>query len=99
MVSNASPSCRRKGQYGLWPPFFIQGSSGSEAIQGRFHAEIGQMMDRTSVEKIMRETYSARQRGDLEATCQHFGEDAHFAVMGSSEASPVARKAIGSDQI
>jgi ketosteroid isomerase-like protein len=47
-------------------------------------------MDRASVEKIVREAYAARQRGDLEATCQHFCDDAQFAVMGSPEASPVA---------
>ena len=48
---------------------------------------MGQVMDRASVEKIMRWAYAARQRGDLEATCQHFCEDALFAIMGSPEAS------------
>jgi ketosteroid isomerase-like protein len=56
-------------------------------------------MDRASVEKIVREAYAARQRGDLEETCRQFCEDAQFAVMGSPEASPVAMQAIGSDRV
>jgi ketosteroid isomerase-like protein len=62
-------------------------------------AEMGHVMDRASVEKIVREAYAARQRGDLEATCQHFCDDAQFAVMGSPEASPVAMQANRSDGI
>jgi ketosteroid isomerase-like protein len=60
---------------------------------------MGHVMDRASVEKIVREAYAARQRGDLEATCQHFCDDAQFAVMGSPEASPVAMQANRSDGI
>src|SRR5215203_4271088 len=62
-------------------------------------AEMGHVMDRASVEKIVREAYAARQRGDLEATCQHFCDDAQFAVMGSPEASPVAMQENRSDGI
>jgi ketosteroid isomerase-like protein len=63
------------------------------------YEEMGHVMDRASVEKVVREAYAARQRGDLEATCQHFCDDAQFAVMGSPEASPVAMQARRSDGI
>src|SRR5215212_10772777 len=57
------------------------------------------VMDSSSIEKTIREAYAARQRGDLEATCQHFCDDAQFAIMGSPEASPVAVQARRSDGI
>ena len=56
-------------------------------------------MDRASIEKVIREAYAARVRGDLDATCQYFAEDAGFAIAGSAEASPVARSVRGCGEI
>jgi ketosteroid isomerase-like protein len=56
-------------------------------------------MDRASVEKVIREGYAARMRGDLDVTCHYFSDDASFAIAGSPEASPVASSVTGCGNI
>jgi ketosteroid isomerase-like protein len=48
------------------------------------------MMDRATIEAILRDAYAARVRGDVEATVGFFTDDAVFALAGASHASPVA---------
>jgi ketosteroid isomerase-like protein len=48
------------------------------------------MMDRATIESILKEAYAARVRGDVEATVGFFAGDAVFALSGASHASPVA---------
>jgi ketosteroid isomerase-like protein len=47
------------------------------------------MMDRASIESLVRDAYAARLRGDVEGACAHFADDAQFALAGA-ETSPVA---------
>lgn len=48
------------------------------------------MTDRATIEKILREAYAARCRGDMDAICRVFCEDVHYEMSGSRDASPVA---------
>ena len=56
-------------------------------------------MDRASVEKVIREAYGARRRGDLETTCVHFADDARFTVAGDVRASAIAGSATGCEAV
>jgi ketosteroid isomerase-like protein len=42
------------------------------------------MMDRATIESILKEAYAARVRGDVEATVGFFADDAVFALAGAS---------------
>jgi ketosteroid isomerase-like protein len=53
----------------------------------------GVMIDRSAIEATLRQSYAARQRGDVEAICALFAEHPHFEMAGASEASPVALRA------
>ena len=48
------------------------------------------MMDRATIESILKDAYAARLRGDVEGMVRHFADDAVFALAGALEASPVA---------
>src|SRR5215217_7590765 len=50
----------------------------------------GFMIDRATIESILKDAYAARVRGDVEGTVRHFADDAVFALAGAREASPVA---------
>jgi ketosteroid isomerase-like protein len=56
------------------------------------------MTDRPSIERLLRELYSARARGDLDAVCRSFSADARFEIAGPSHASPIAVTAVGVDK-
>jgi len=54
-------------------------------------------MRRTEIDRLMREFYAAA-RGDLDAVCRSFSNDAGFQIASASQASPVAIKATGVDE-
>jgi ketosteroid isomerase-like protein len=48
-----------------------------------------------SIERLMRDLYAARVRGDLEAVCRSFSASAGFQIASASKKRPVALKATG----
>ena len=48
------------------------------------------MTDRNDVERLLKEAYAARKRGDVEAVCACFSENPIFTMAGSQQASPIA---------
>jgi ketosteroid isomerase-like protein len=57
------------------------------------------MMDRLEIDRLVRELYAARMRGDLEGVCRTFSNDAKFQIAGASHATPIAITAVGIDEI
>jgi ketosteroid isomerase-like protein len=57
------------------------------------------LTDRLEIDRLLRELYGARARGDLEGTCRTFSNDAKFQIAGASHASPVAITAVGINEI
>ena len=56
------------------------------------------MTDRLTTEKLLRDLYAARLRGDLDGICATFTSDAMFRISGASAAGPMAVTANGVDQ-
>ncbi len=56
------------------------------------------MMDRLKIDRLLRELYAARVRGDLDAVCGSFLNDARFEIAGASHGSPIAVTSIGVDK-
>jgi ketosteroid isomerase-like protein len=56
------------------------------------------MTDRREIDVLLRELYAARLRGDLEAVCRSFADDATFQIAGVGQATPVSNMAVGVDQ-
>jgi ketosteroid isomerase-like protein len=56
------------------------------------------MSDRVEIERLLRELYAARARGDLEAVCACFAPDAVFEIAGASHSTPLSMKATGVDK-
>jgi ketosteroid isomerase-like protein len=48
------------------------------------------MTDRSQVEKLLRDSYAARRRGDVDGVCACFSENPSFAIAGARETSPIA---------
>jgi ketosteroid isomerase-like protein len=48
------------------------------------------MTDRSQIEKLLKETYAARKRGDVEGVCASFADNPTFTMAGSQQASPIA---------
>jgi ketosteroid isomerase-like protein len=57
------------------------------------------MSDRSSVEKVLREAYEARVRGDIDTIGRIFAENARFEVAGSSQVSAIPARVEGAGQI
>jgi ketosteroid isomerase-like protein len=57
----------------------------------------GSMSTRDDIERVLREAYAARQRGDLDALARAFAPQARFQMAGS-HASPIAALAEGAEQ-
>ena len=53
------------------------------------------MTDRLEIDRLLRELYAARLRGDLDAVCRSFSEDAVFQIAGAGQVSPVSNRAVG----
>jgi ketosteroid isomerase-like protein len=48
------------------------------------------MTDRKEIEKLLKDAYAARKRGDVDAICACFAENPDFTMAGARETSPVA---------
>ena len=48
------------------------------------------MTDRNQTEKLLKEAYAARKRGDVEGVCACFAENQTFTMAGSQQTSPIA---------
>jgi ketosteroid isomerase-like protein len=57
------------------------------------------MSDRSSVEKLLREAYAARMRGDIDTIGRIFADNARFEMAGSSQVSRVPARVEGAGQI
>jgi ketosteroid isomerase-like protein len=55
-------------------------------------------MSRAEIDRLMRDFYAARGRGDLEAVLRSFCTDAAFQIASANQDSPVAIKANGVDE-
>jgi ketosteroid isomerase-like protein len=53
------------------------------------------MTDRFEIDRLLRELYAARLRGDLDAVCRSFSDDAVFQIAGAGQVSPVSNRAVG----
>ncbi len=53
------------------------------------------MTDRDAIDGLLRGLYAARLRGDLDAVCKAFSEDAVFQIAGAGQVSPVSNRAVG----
>ncbi|MGH8218531.1 MAG: nuclear transport factor 2 family protein [Steroidobacteraceae bacterium] len=56
------------------------------------------MPERIEVERLLRELYASRVRGDLEAVCACFTPDALFEIAGASQTSPLSMKTRGEEK-
>ena len=54
-------------------------------------------MERSEVEKLLKEAYAARKRGDVDAVCACFSEQPTFTMAGAREASPIAVQSVDGD--
>jgi len=53
------------------------------------------MTDRLVIDELLRGLYAARLRGDLDAVCRSFSDDAVFQIAGAGQVSPVSNRAVG----
>jgi ketosteroid isomerase-like protein len=53
------------------------------------------MTDREQIDGLLRGLYEARLRGDLDAMCKAFADDAVFQIAGAGQVSPVSSRAVG----
>jgi len=56
------------------------------------------MTNRLAIEELVHRLYDARVRGDLDALCLVFSQDAIFKIAGAGQASPVANRSMGVSQ-
>lgn len=56
------------------------------------------MMDRLEIDRLLRDLYAARIRGDLDAVCGSFSNEARFEIAGASQGSPIAVTSVGVDK-
>jgi ketosteroid isomerase-like protein len=56
------------------------------------------MTDRVETERLLRQMYAARLRGDLDGVCDSFQPDATFQISGASFGTPMVMSANGIDQ-
>ncbi len=57
------------------------------------------MMGRSEIDRLIRDFYAARMRGDLEAVCRSFLADAQLKIASASKVRPVAIRANGVEEI
>lgn len=53
------------------------------------------MINRLEIDRLLRELYAARVRGDLDAVCRIFADDAKFQIAGPSHATQVSAVSVG----
>jgi ketosteroid isomerase-like protein len=56
------------------------------------------MTDRAEIDRLMRELYAARARGDLEAVCECFAGFAKFQIASARQVSAAAVTTSGADE-
>ena len=56
-------------------------------------------MERTTIERTIKDAYAARKRGDVDSIVKMFSEDAHFQLAGAYVASPIAVETMGSGDL
>jgi ketosteroid isomerase-like protein len=64
-------------------------------IKGNHSRNRRSKMDRTKIDRLLRELYAARLSGDLEAVCRTFSPEAVFQIASASETNPVTIEATG----
>jgi ketosteroid isomerase-like protein len=52
-------------------------------------------MGRNEIDRLLRELYEARSKGDLDGICRTFAANAKFQITGAGETSPIGIKATG----
>jgi len=52
-------------------------------------------MERTELDRLLRDFYAARVRAEVEVVCRFFSTDARFQIACASKGNPVALKAAG----
>ena len=58
------------------------------------------MSERTEIQRLLNDLYTARMSGDLAGLCRLFSPDAKFRIAGASRhATPIAIAAVGIDEI
>jgi ketosteroid isomerase-like protein len=57
------------------------------------------MINRVEIDRLLRELYNARVRGDLEAVCRIFADNATFQIAGPSHATQISVSSIGIDEL
>jgi len=53
------------------------------------------MTNRLEIDGLLRGLYAARVRGDLDAVCRSFSDDAVFQIAGAGQVSTVSNRAVG----
>ena len=53
------------------------------------------MSDRSQIERLLKEAYATRKRGDVDGILRLFSVDAHFQMAGSISASPMPLRTAG----
>ncbi len=53
------------------------------------------MTDREQIDGLLHGLYAARLRGDLDAMCKAFADDAVFQIAGAGQVSAVSNRAVG----
>jgi ketosteroid isomerase-like protein len=56
------------------------------------------MIERPEIERLLRELYDSRLRGDLDGLCRAFSRDALFQIAGAGQVSPIVNRSTGIDQ-
>jgi ketosteroid isomerase-like protein len=56
-------------------------------------------MDRAQIDRLLRDLYASRFRGDLDGVCRLFSDEAVFRVAGTGHGSPISIGAQGIKQI
>jgi ketosteroid isomerase-like protein len=56
-------------------------------------------MERSQLERLLRELYSARQQGELDRLCELFAPTALFKIAGASDGKPISILAHGAAEI
>lgn len=57
------------------------------------------MTDREDIERLIREAYAARVRGDVEGVMRAFDPRAEFELLGNQSTSPIPMRAVGANDI
>jgi ketosteroid isomerase-like protein len=59
----------------------------------------GLVMERTAIERTIKDAYAARKRGDVDSIVKMFTDDAHFQLAGAYVTSPVAVETMSSGDL